>query len=78
MFTTFKMIVQSLGVQDFIAFNTMLGSFVHDWTFQVANIIVGGATLTTRDLVDDVIKRKDSDPYSLDEYIGSSTFETDG
>jgi hypothetical protein len=55
MFTTLKVIVQSLGVQEFIAFNTMLGSFVHDWTFRVANIIVGGATLTTRDLVDDVI-----------------------
>jgi len=71
------MIVQSLGVQDFIAFNTILGSFVRDWTLQVANIVVEGATLTTRDLVVDVIGGKNSDPHS-NEYIGSSTFETNG
>ncbi len=70
------MIFQCL--QDFIAFNTILGCFVRDWTLQVANIVVGGATLTIRDLVDDVIGGEDSDPHSLDEYIGSTTFESDG
>lgn len=45
---------------------------------QVANIVVGNVTLTTRDLVDDVIRGEDSCPHSLDEYVGSSTFESDG